>query len=257
MTRDERVVLVTGAGSGIGARAVQRLRAAGADVVATDVDPTGLTPYADDPGVLSVVGDISADGVAESLVEQAVGRHGRLDTVIHCAGIMPGGRVRDVDTATVTRVMQVNYTGTVRVVEAVLPHMRARRSGQVVVLGSMVGFVPSQRFAAYSASKAAVNSYVEILAREERGSGVHVMLVAPSAVKTPLLAQATGGPTLVARLDGSASSWLMTTPDAVLDQVDRGLARGRTLVQPGGRAGHLLRRLSPGAAWWLADRLDR
>jgi NAD(P)-dependent dehydrogenase (short-subunit alcohol dehydrogenase family) len=136
-------------------------------------------------------------------VEQAVDRFVGMDRLIHCARIMPGGRVRDMDVAPVARVMEVNYVGTVRVVEAGLPGMRARGGGQMVVLGSLTGYVPPPGFGAYSASKAAVNAYVESLAHEERRSGVQ-----------------DGGPGFIGRLDEKSSSSLMITSDAVL-----GLAR--------------------------------
>lgn len=250
-----RTAVVTGASSGIGARAVQRLRAAGAQVVATDISDTLLELYGGDEGVAPIVGDITGDGVAAAVAEEATTRFGTIDRLVHCAGIMPGGLVRDVDADAALRVMRINYGGTVRIVETVLPAMRAHGRGQIVVLGSLTGLVPTQRFAAYSASKAAVNTYVETLAREERSSGIQVLLAAPTAVKTPLLAQATGGPGFVQRLNGETSSALMIGPDDVLDAIERGLDRKKTVITPGGRAAYLARRMSPGLSWWLADRV--
>ena len=141
--------------------------------------------------------------------------------------------------------------------KTVLPAMRARSTGQIIVLGSLTGYIPAQRLAAYSASKAAVNSYVEALAHEQRAHGIHVLLVAPSAVKTPLLTQATGGPRTIERLRRASCSPLMITPEKVLDDIDRALARRRSVILPGGRLIHALRRLSPALMWSLADRLDR
>jgi short-subunit dehydrogenase len=141
--------------------------------------------------------------------------------------------------------------------KTVLPAMRARSTGQIIVLGSLTGYIPAQRLAAYSASKAAVNSYVEALAHEQRAHGIHVLLVAPSAVKTPLLTQATGGPRTIERLSRASCSSLMITPEKVLDDIDRALARRRSVILPGGRLIHALRRLSPALMWSLADRLDR
>jgi NAD(P)-dependent dehydrogenase (short-subunit alcohol dehydrogenase family) len=86
-------VIVTGACSGIGARAVQRLHADGAQVVAADIDPRVAETYAGHARVVPMCGDVTADGFAASLVEQAVDRFGGVDRLSHCAGIMPGGRV--------------------------------------------------------------------------------------------------------------------------------------------------------------------
>ncbi|MFC9419875.1 SDR family NAD(P)-dependent oxidoreductase, partial [Bacillus mobilis] len=82
--------------------------------------------------------------------------------------------------------------------KAVLPGMRSRGYGQIVLLGSLTGNVPSRGFGAYSSSKAAVNAFVETLAYKEKAHGIQVLLAAPNAVKTPLLTQATGGPKLIA-----------------------------------------------------------
>lgn len=101
-----------------------------------------------------------------------------------------------------------------------------------------------QKLAAYSAFKAAVNSYVEILAEEEKRSGVQVLLVAPTAVKTPLLSQAAGGLQFIQGLAGKMSGLLMIQPDDVLDAIDHGLRRGTPVVVPGGRLPLLGRRLS-------------
>jgi short-subunit dehydrogenase len=125
-----------------------------------------------------------------------------------------------------------------------------------VVLGSLTGYIPSRGFSAYSASKAAVNGYVETLAYEERVNGIQVLLVAPNAVKTPLLAQAADGPKLISKLDGKASSPMMLTTDDVLDSVDRALAAGRWVVTPGGRVLYGLRRLTPSGMWALGERMS-
>lgn len=247
--------LVTGAASGIGARAVQRLRARGMRVLATDLSPAVIEMYADDPDVHAVAGDIAAEGFAATLVADAERLYGGVDLLLHCAGIMPGGLVRDKAADVALRTMNVNYAGTVRAVEAVLPQMRQRGCGQIVVLGSLTGYVPSAGFAGYSASKSAVNTFIETLAHEEAGSGVQVLLAAPTAVKTPLLNQATGGPAFVEKLSHQTSSPLMITTDDVLDAVDRGIAHHKIVVTPGGRAAYLLRRLSPKLTWWLADRI--
>lgn len=250
-----QTAVVTGASSGIGARAVQRLRASGAKVLATDISDKLHQIYEGDQGVHTVTGDITDEGLAGEIIDQAQKRFGSIDRLVHCAGIMPGGPIREVNADAALRVMRINYGGTVRTIEAVLPAMREAGRGQIVVLGSLTGYVPTQKFAAYSASKSAVNAYVETLAREERQSGVQVLLAAPTAVKTPLLAQATGGPEFVQRLNKRSSSALMINPDDVLNSIERGLARGKTVVTPGGGAAYLARRLSPSLSWWVTDRI--
>ncbi|PWJ54324.1 Short-chain dehydrogenase [Quadrisphaera granulorum] len=251
-----RTAIVTGAASGIGARAVARLRADGVKVLATDLDENRLTSlYGDDADIVVVAGDVTDPQHTDHLVTTAQERLGSIDRLVHCAGIMPGGRVADLTREQLFEPMRVNYLGTVTMTTAVLPVMRQQGRGQVVVLGSLTGYVPTSAFAAYSASKAAVNSFVEVLGQEERRHGIQVLLVSPTAVKTPLLQQAHDGPAFVRRLARSERSPLMTTPDVVLDQVERGLARGARVVVPGGRALHALRKVSPGLVWFVTEHL--
>lgn len=252
-----RTAIVTGAASGIGALAVQRLRARGVNVVAADRTPMLTELYAGDRGIVTAVGDVTDPGYAPDLVRTAETAFGPVDQLFHSAGIMPAGEIGDIPIEQFLTVVDVNYIGTVRMTRAVLPSMRERRSGQIIVLGSITGYIPSKGFAAYSASKAAVNSYTETLDQEERGHGIHVLLVAPNAVKTPLLSQMSGGPAAIAALARKESSPLMITPDKVLDDIDRALARRRHLCLPGARAAYTLRRLSPALAWALNNRLNQ
>lgn len=247
--------VVTGAASGIGAAEVARLRARGVRVVAADLSATIESMYAEDPGVVGLVADVTDTAAAAELVRRAEEAFGPVDLLFHSAGIMPGGRIADTSSEKALRVMSVNYGGTVTVIEAVLPGMKARRRGQIVVLGSLTGYVPSEGFSAYSASKSAVDAYVEILAHEERANGIQVLLAAPNAVKTPLLSQAVGGPKLVTALADKDSSPMLSTTDGVLDVIERGLAKEKVIVTPGGTAIHLIRRLFPSVTWVLAKRL--
>lgn len=249
--------LVTGAASGIGRRAVERLLERGADIVATDVNEEIHAVFAAEPHVHTVVFDVTDPSFGPSLIDATLSHLPRLDMVIHCAGVMPGGPVSDVPVEKALSVMDINYGGTVRLIEAALPVLRKsgtrKKPSQLVVMGSLTGYVPMQKLAAYSASKAAVNSYVEILAEEERGKGVHVLLVAPITVRTPLLEQATGGPQFIESLAGKMSGLLMVDTDDVLDAVDRGLDRGAAVVIPGGRLPLLGRRVSRRFAWWATN----
>ena len=248
--------VVTGASSGIGKKAVESLLKAGAQVLATDVTDSLQTQHAGNPNVHVLIGDITQEGFAEQVMAEATARFPAVDRVLHCAGIMPGGYVRDVDLEQTFRVLDINYGGTVRMVKAALPVLRGQGRGQLVVLGSLTGYVPMQKFAAYSASKAAVASYVEILAEEEKHSGVQVLLVAPTAVQTPLLAQADKGPKFIGELTGASAKLLMIQPEDVLEAIERGLRRGQSVVVPGGRLALLGRRVSRTLAWAATNRFN-
>jgi short-subunit dehydrogenase len=240
-------VIVTGAASGIGAVAVKRRRDGGCLVTAVDLDPSVLTMYSSTEHVHAEVGDITDPSFVTRFVSAAENRH-PVTELIHSAGIMPGGQIADVSVEDMLRAMTINYAGTVTVVKAVLPGMRRRRRGQIVILGSVTGYFPTNRFAAYSASKAAVNIFAETLAEEEHRYGINTLLVAPNAVKTPLLLQASQGPAGIAKI-ARGSSRMGLTPESVVDSIDKALAKRKRIVLPGGRGVYLLRRISPGLAW--------
>ena len=249
--------IVTGAASGIGALAVRRMRNQGIHVLAADRNPAIVTQYAADDGIKAVAADVTVADECAELVEIAERTFGHVDRLFHSAGIMPGGAIADMPTEQILQVMNVNYGGTVNMTKAVLPGMRKLAAAEIIVLGSLTGYVPSQRLGAYSASKAAVNTYIETLAREERQGGVHVLLVAPNAVKTPLLSQTTGGPKMIEKMSRQSSSRLMISPEDVLDAIERALKKKESVIKPGGKPMHALRRLSPALTWFLADMADR
>lgn len=246
-----QTAIVTGAASGIGRLKVERLRTAGVHVVGGDLNPQIESIRKDDQGFIGMVGDVTDPDYTRSLVKTAHERFGPVDLLFHSAGIMPGGSIADIAAEAILQVMCTNYAGTIHTVKAVLPSMREQGHGRIVVLGSLTGYVPSQCFASYSASKAAVNTFTETLAHEEARNGIQVLLAAPIAVKTPLLFQATGGPTFVTSLTNRDKSPLMITPDKVLDDIEKGLQRGRTVVTPGGLGPYIARRISPAATWRL------
>lgn len=204
------------------------------------------------PGNLPIVADMSDEGAAADVIAQTESHFGPVDQLFHAVGIMPGGTISDTSTSAILRVMTINYAGAVNMIKAVLPTMRAYAGGQIVVLGSITGYVPSIGISAYSASKAAVNALVETLAYEERDHGIQVLLAAPNAVKTSLLNQATGARGIVAKWADGSSKLMLSSTDDVLDDIECGLKRGKVVITPGGRPLYHLRRFFQRAVWPVA-----
>lgn len=211
------VALVTGATGQIGARLVARFEEAGYAVVGLDLAAAD--------GVLAC--DITDAEAVRAAVESVLTTHGRLDVLVHNAGISAIGRFEDHDVATHERVLAVNYLGPVALTQVALPALRQAR-GRVVVIGSVAGFAPVLGRPAYVAAKHAVTGLFEALRPELARDGVGVTLVHPTFV--------TGGMGEAAeRAEGQerATTGAEITADDVARAVVEGVADHRDLVLVG------------------------
>jgi len=245
-----RVALVTGAGSGMGRLAAQRLAADGTKVMAVDVDADGLARTADlAPTIETRVVDVTDVVAVEAVVAATATDLGPIDRLMACAGIAPTSRLADQPTATILKAMDVNYGGVVRVVKAVLPAMTERHSGEIVVFASLAGWMPSPSLGAYSATKHALVAFTEVLAHEQAGSGVRFACVCPGLVATPMVDQLTaGGVTSHAKAPA-------TPPAEVIDAIEIALAKGDLFVFPGRGTPTMVRarRFAPNTLWKFLD----
>ncbi len=247
-----RVALITGAASGMGRLAAQRLARAGATVAAVDVNEAGLAETARGlETIRAFPADVTDVRAVEALVARVENELGAVDRVLNAAAIMPTGRLLEQDTDLIRRIMDINYIGTVAVCQALLPRMLARRRGDLVNFASVAGWVPLAHFGAYNASKFAVVAYTEVLAHENRKQGVRFACVCPPPVATPLLEQAKSKPKILDRLPP-------IKPETVLDAIERDLERGRLLVFPdvNARISVWLRRFTPRLVWSTLHRIE-
>jgi NAD(P)-dependent dehydrogenase (short-subunit alcohol dehydrogenase family) len=177
-----KVVLVTGASAGIGLSCADRLAAAGWDVVGTSRRGTGGAGWS------GTVMDVDDDASVRDGVGEIVTRFGRVDAVVLSAGWGIAGAVEDTSIDEAKAQLETNFWGSVRVVQAVLPSMRAQRAGRVVFVSSIGGVIglPFQAF--YTASKFALEGFGESLAYEVAPFGVTVTLVEPGNVRTDFTA---------------------------------------------------------------------
>ncbi len=172
------VVLVTGASSGIGRACADRLHERGWTVVGasrTDVAPGTWAP---------VVMDVDRDASVGAAIDGVLGGHGRIDAVVACAGWGLAGAVEDTPMADAHDQFETNFWGVVRVVRQVLPAMRRRGRGRLVLMSSIGGAVALPYQAFYSATKFALEGYGEALAYEVAPFGIEVTLVEPGNVAT-------------------------------------------------------------------------
>ncbi|MCQ4118305.1 oxidoreductase [Rhodococcus tibetensis] len=181
MSTTRPVALVTGASSGIGKASALALSEAGFTVVGSTRDTSRATPL---DGVTMVDLDVASDASVAAAVQQGVERFGRIDVLVNNAGIGLTGAAEENSIAQAQGVFDINVFGVMRMTNAVLPHMRAQRSGRIINLSSIFGLIPAPYLAAYAASKHAVEGYSESLDHEVREYGVRVLLIEPGGTNT-------------------------------------------------------------------------
>ena len=249
-----QVAVITGGGSGMGQAWARRLATGGATVAILDVNEAGMAETAAaTQNIKPYTVDITdADAVAQVFAD--IETHlGPVDRVANAAAIMPFGRLLEEDPRLTTRVMAINYGGLVNVATAALPKMIERGRGDFVSFSSMTGIVPGLLMGAYASSKAAVQFYTEILYHENRDSGLRFCCVCPPAVKTALWQQAEA--TVVPKLPSKGETLL---PDAVIDEIERCLDKGKLFAYPGNQTqlGVLMRRLLPQLIWRVSHEAE-
>lgn len=163
-----QVVVVTGAGSGIGRALAIAFTGDGAQVVGCDKDEQGLSATVElcDAGMLAVPTDVTQQKDVVRLVDTAVTQFGRIDVLINNAGIANQGNLVGRPFADWQAVIDVNLNGLARCIHAILPGMLERNAGRIVNVSSREGETPRRTLSAYSASKAGVTVLTKALARE-------------------------------------------------------------------------------------------
>ncbi|MEU8522938.1 SDR family oxidoreductase [Streptomyces sp. NBC_01216] len=182
---DQRVYLVTGGGTGIGAATARLLRDAGHRVVVSGRRPEPLRLVAEETGALAVPSDIGDPDAVRALVETAVTTYGRLDGLVLNAGIGRGGSVGDVTLEDWETVMRTNLTGPFHLLRAALPHLLDAR-GAVVAVASVAALRNGAGSAAYTTSKAALLQLCRSLTVDYGPAGLRANTVCPSWVRTDM-----------------------------------------------------------------------
>ncbi len=186
-----RVALITGASSGFGREAALRMARRGFRVFATvrgEAKAAALRAAAREAGVDLEVAflELTDDDQRRAVVARVLDEAGRLDVLVNNAGYGLAGFVEDVTLDELRRQFETNFFGTVALTKLVLPHMRERRSGSIIVVSSMAGVVASPAVSAYVSSKFALEGYFEALDYELAPFDVNVSLVEPGQYPTPV-----------------------------------------------------------------------
>jgi NAD(P)-dependent dehydrogenase (short-subunit alcohol dehydrogenase family) len=183
MMNERKVVLVTGVSSGIGRETAQLLAERGFRVFGSARNPRRVDAIS---GVEMVQLDVTDDASATESVQSVLREAGRLDALVNNAGYALAGALEETSLQEAHEQFETNFFGVLRMVNAVLPAMRAQASGRIVNVSSVVGVIPEPYMGIYVASKHALEGYTETLDHEVRQFGIRVSLVEPGFTRTGL-----------------------------------------------------------------------
>ncbi len=254
----DQVVWITGASSGIGEACAHAFAAEGARVILSSRRAGELERVRracrEPDRHLTLPLDLARPETFPSLVAGVLQSTGRIDILVNNGGVSQRARAIEADEAVERLIMEVDYFGPVALTKAVLPSMLARRSGHVVVVSSVMGYLGTPGRSTYAAAKHALHGYFDSLRAELWRDGIKVTLVCPGYVRTAISTHALGPRgEQHGRTDGTHLSGI--PPEDCARALVRGVARGRREVHVGGWevAGIYLQRFMP----WLLARIVR
>ena len=242
---DERIAVVTGAATGIGRGIAEVLAAEGARVVLADIDGERAEATADElraggVDVLALEADVVDRPAVEAMAAATLERFGRIDILAANAGVYRPDPIGEITDEVWDRIIDTNVKGALHSIQAVLPAMRRRRYGRIVLTSSITGaLVVAPGFAHYAASKAAMIGLMRGAALETAADGITVNAVQPGNVRTAGLA--TLEPELLAAVERSIPLGRLAEPREVgwavrfLASEEAAYVTGQTLVIDGGQ----------------------
>ena len=261
----QHVALVTGASSGLGEALAPLLAQNGWRVYGMSRRSVDL------PGVESLPADISREEELRRAVSELLAREGRLDAVLHCAGIGGAGPVESMPPDRARRIMDTNFWGSWNLCQVTLPYLRESPRGRLLLVSSIAGHMGIPFRSAYCASKAAVIALSDSLRLEVKGTDLQVSCVSPGDISTNSIATQYRQP--VGEVNAHYRARYRRADDAMADNVDHGMTAERVardmldILQKDQLAPHYVigepiqkistfaRRILPGRAWeWVLGR---
>lgn len=184
MEKKQKVILITGASSGIGYDAAKELAEQGHKVYAAARRVANMEPLKAF-GIVPVCLDVTQEDSCEKVVQSIVREEGRIDVLVNNAGYGLYGSVEDTPMSKARNVFDVNVFGLAMMAKLVIPYMRAQHSGTIINMSSMGGKAPTYFGAWYHATKFAVEGFSDCLRMELSGFNINVVIIEPGGIKTP------------------------------------------------------------------------
>lgn len=202
-----RIVMITGAASGMGAASAREFAALGAQVVIVDRDAGSAEKVAAEIGANPpIVGDVSDSSFCRQAVESVIEKHGRLDVLINCAGIIVRADAQNTTDEEWQKIMGVNANGVFFMSREAIGPMKKQGSGIIINFGSIWGSVGAAGVVAYCASKGAVHQITRAMALDHVKDGIRINAICPGEVDTPMLRSGRSRPVTTEDLQGLADS---------------------------------------------------
>lgn len=187
---NNKVWYVTGASQGLGLTLIKQLLSAGYRVAATSRSAAGLEQAAGGTNrdqFLALEVDLTSPDAIRQSIEQTVATFGRIDVIVNNAGYGMEGTVEELEEEKIRAIFEINVLATIHVTKYALPYLRKQRSGHIINISSVAGFVGAPGWAIYSATKSAVIAFSEVLALDVQEFGIKVTVIGPSGFRTGFL----------------------------------------------------------------------
>ena len=250
LSMKNKVVVVTGAASGIGAALCRRFSREGARIGLLDMDADSVRAAADKFKAvgLDAVGikcDVVDEAECNSAIRELIGHYGGIDILVNNAGITQRSAFLETKISVYRHVMDVNFYGALHCTKAAIDSL-IERKGSIIVIESLAGLTPLLGRTGYCASKHALHGFFTSLRSELRDTGVHIMIVCPGFVKTNLQTRALGGDGCVTPHPQSVVG-KPTSAEKVAAAIWKGALKKRSLLilTPVGKLSYWISRVSP------------
>ncbi|MCJ7773414.1 MAG: SDR family oxidoreductase [Desulfobacterales bacterium] len=246
----DKVIVVTGAASGIGAAVCRKFACEGARIGMLDMDLKGLQKFEKELKIngvdtISFKCDVTREKNCESVIKKIMKHFGGIDVLVNNAGITQRGAFIETQVSVYKKVMDVNFFGALYCTKAAIKSIISRK-GQIIVIESIAGVAPLLGRTGYSASKHALHGLFTSLRTEIKDAGAHVMIVCPGFIKTNLQTRALGPDCKVTKRPQSTLG-KQDTPENVADIIYKGAIKRKhllvlTLI---GKIGYWVSRFAP------------